>query len=151
MPWGAPVSVTELESFGVNADFGATTDLTAGVFDSTRNGTRDLYSTTRPSSSATWDAPTLIVELSSPDEDATPWLSADSLVLYFSSTRPGAGKRDLYRADRPTATAPFSPPVPVDELNSSDLDSDPWLSEDETVIVFSRGGDTGADLYEARR
>jgi hypothetical protein len=110
----------------------------------TRN---DVLQASRLSATSAWANPVVLDELSSAAEDATPWLSGDARVVYFASDRPGVGGRDLYRAYRPSVTASFVEVTPVVELNTPGNDTDPWLTEDERIIVFMRDN----DLYEARR
>lgn len=57
-------------------------------------------------------APTLIAQLSGPDEDLYPRLSPDGLVVYFLRTKPGVPAGTFYTARRSSRSEPFSPPVP---------------------------------------
>lgn len=57
-------------------------------------------------------APVLMAQLSGPDEDLYPRLSADGLVIYFLRTKPGVPAGTFYTARRASRSEPFSPPVP---------------------------------------
>jgi hypothetical protein len=50
-----------------------------------------------------------------------------------------------------TGPLTLSPPQPVDALNTTGLDGDPFLSTDALTIYFSRGVGTGGDFYVATR
>jgi Tol biopolymer transport system component len=93
--------------------------------------------------------------VSSDQNDSAPALSADGLSLYFTSDRPGsAGDFDLYVARREHAADAFSPPTPIDEINTPANEDTPFVTPDGLTLYFSsnRPGGLGAiDLYVARR
>src|SRR5262249_42744869 len=74
-------------------------------------------------------------------------LSSDGLTLVFGSKRPGGqGEMDLWRANRPSLSVPFLPPIPLAELNSPAQDTSPWVSVEGSSIVlysFRTGGQNG--------
>ena len=83
-------------------------------------------------------------------------MSADGLVLYFSSDRTGgAGKLDLYRATRPTnGSFTVDTPGPFTAVNTADAESDNVFSSDELTLYFASdraGGKGGADIWKATR
>src|SRR5262249_3613748 len=87
---------------------------------------------------------------------ARPWLSADRLRMYFSSTRGGGGTlQDLFVATRTSPTAAFGAPVAIAELNGiMTNDASPSLTSDELTLVFESdraGGLGGSDLWIATR
>lgn len=97
-----------------------------------------------------FSSPVLLAELSSPEDDVDPFVSADGLTLYFSSKRRDPNQADVYRADRPDTLSPFGAPVPVlaSEANETKL----VLSADGLVAYVSAAwGDGGDDLYRAQR
>ena len=75
---------------------------------------------------------------------------AGGLRLYFSSDRAGTG-RDLYVAERPSLSEPFSAPQPISELNTPSLEADPWLSPDLRYLVFASDRSGDSEIYEAWR
>jgi hypothetical protein len=153
LPWTAPVRVTELSTA---SDERSPTLLDADLtmlFSSDRPGGaggHDIYVTARSAVADPWGAASLVVELSSPGYDSEPAPWRGGLELLFASDRGGAGT-DLYASRRPSLGSPWEPPLPVEELNSTADDDDPWVSADGRYIVFasSRGGDN--DIYEAFR
>ena len=76
-----------------------------------------------------------------------PHLMPDSLSLVFASDRPGGrGLCDLYVTTRNDVKDPWGPPTNLDpEVNSSNFELDPCLSEDELTLLFvsSRPGSSG--------
>src|SRR5690606_21111933 len=112
----------------------------------------DIYVTTRPDRASPWSAPVRVAELSSTADDAGPALGPGELTLYFSSDR--GGDFDLYVSVRASKSEPWGEPVAVAELASAATESEPWVNETGTLIVFGSrrpGGQGGTDLYAAER
>ena len=152
--WSTPVLVSELNTPLTDAATATTPDLLDAVFhaEPAAGANLDIYEATRTSTDSPWSPRRAITELDTPAAEATPFLTPDGLTLYFISDRPGgAGDLDMYIATRPSRDAPFSPPVPVVELNTPSAIQDPWLSADghRLVLVDNRAG--SEDLYEADR
>jgi hypothetical protein len=80
------------------------------------------------------------------------FLSEDGLALYFNLT-PDAGetKGDLYLAVRASTADAFSAAEPLEELNSSSDERDPWLAPDGRSLFFSSDRDGALNIYEAVR
>ncbi len=101
----------------------------------------EFYSSTRPSRTSAWSAPTLETALSDPAVDNEPFLCASGLTIYLASQRAGgAGSCDILRATRPTPTSPWGTPTFVTEVNSTLADSAPALTEDELELYFLTTG-----------
>lgn len=109
----------------------------------------DLFVTSRSNTTATWSTPVSAPELSSSAADDEPFLTADGLTCLFSSNR--GGDYDIYIASRPARTAPFSTPVLLAEVATADDETDPWLSPDGHLLLFTRGVSTARDIYAATR
>lgn len=109
----------------------------------------DILVSRRASTSMSWSIPMTVPELSSVDEDGYIDVAADGLSVVFESKRAGAS--DVYLATRPDRSAPFSPPVPFVEINSTSNEADPSFSADGRALYFGsdRGGDY--DLYVTTR
>lgn len=153
--WQPPVNVVELNTTGSDATPGISSDGLTLYFAAERDdaiGVKDLYVATRPDRDAPWEPPERIAEVASTADEAGPAISVDELTLYFTSNRDG--DFDVYRSTRASAADPWSAPVPVTELNSDDVESEPWPDGPQTTIVLGSrrpGGAGGTDLYEARR
>jgi hypothetical protein len=117
-------------------------------------GGQDIYRATWAGSS--FAAPELATEISSPVDDYSPTLSADGLVIFFTSNRTdGAvlGSYDIWTASRARVTDPFSNAHPLPILNSPVWDFVGWLSRDGCRLYMSstRPGVGREDLYIATR
>lgn len=89
-----------------------------------------------------------VPELSSPDADYDPAISADGLVIVWASDRPPSGQGDLWMALRPDRDSPFGDPVrlPEGEINTADEERDPFLTRDGD-LYFSSNRDGDYDVY----
>jgi len=118
----------------------------------------DIWVATRASASDPFDSP---FALGAPinesgAEDGDPFILPDNLTLYFSSDRSGGqGGRDLWKATRSSATAPFDPPENLGgAINSDWNERHPTVSPDGLRLLFASdrpGGFGGYDLYVATR
>lgn len=154
-PWSDPVPVPELNS---PEREGAPALAASGlrlVFHSNRDdpqGEFDLFETSRASVSDPWATPEPIVELNTDALDATPYLSANGLQIWYASRRSESmGGTDLFTASRSSLAEPFAEPEQVSELNTSDHSEDPWISQDCRYIVFADNRTGDYELYEAWR
>lgn len=85
----------------------------------------DIWRATRTGRSEPFADPTRIEELISaaaePSVETSPVVSADGLMLWFASDRPGGmGDLDIWLATRRTRAAPWAAPVNLAALNSDD-------------------------------
>jgi dipeptidyl aminopeptidase/acylaminoacyl peptidase len=77
-----------------------------------------------------------VAELSTPDHETSMEVSPDGLTLYVSSDRDGAGV-DVYQSTRLSRAAPWTTPVLVTELSSSDSDYDATPTADPLVLYLA--------------
>ena len=101
-------------------------------------GGLDIWVSRRATTSDPWSEPTnLGSTVNSTFGDAYPSISTDGLALFFSSTRSGgSGDSDIWVTTRPTTDSDWGPPVNYPSLNSSDIEFDPAISADGTVLYF---------------
>jgi hypothetical protein len=120
--------------------------------DAPSGGPNDLWVTTRSARGEMWGTPQPLTEINSAAKDQTPTLSSDDLTLWFSSGR-GGGPDDLYVATRATRTSPWSTPVRIAELSTSEEDRGMTVFATDLRTVFNRGPDTAGpfDLFGASR
>jgi hypothetical protein len=153
-PFSTPQPVVELNSAESDVCAYPLPDKLTLVMDSNRPGglgMRDLYTSTRSSSTAVWDAPVPIAGVSSSEHDQCPWVDPTFTVLYFASQRPGgAGSSDIWVTTRPKGGT-FSPPETVKGINTDSSESDPWISPDQRTIYFSSNRDGNPDIFIATR
>jgi Tol biopolymer transport system component len=117
----------------------------------------DLYVLRRTSKDEEWGPPeNLGAVVNGSMDDSYPSISADGLMLYFHSNRPGgSGGWDIWATERATKSDPWSLPVNLGpNVNSSRNDGGPWVSPDSLELYFASvrsGGYGRADIYVARR
>jgi hypothetical protein len=121
------------------------------------SGESDIWVTTRTTRSNPWGTPVnLGPTVNASSYDAYPSVSADGLMLFMQSNRPGGcGGYDIWMTTRQSKDGPWTTPVnPGSTVNSSAIDGDPCISPDGLVLFFTSlrpGGYGIADLYLARR
>ena len=159
--FGEPTLIQGLES----SDSGETTDddpsLTGDLkelyFDSKRGGgagREDIWSTARDATTSPWAAPHFEATLSSDSRETGIALTADGLVLYFSSDREGgAGGLDVYVSTRSSRQDDWSTPRRVESLESSGDDLVSAVDPTGNTLHLARrdGEDDDYDLYVALR
>ena len=123
-------------------------------------GGGDLWVTIRSTKDDPWGVPmNLGPVVNSSANDEHPRLSADSLSLYFSSTREGgSGAFDLWVTTRQTKDSPWNDPVNLGStVNSKYSEGNPSISSDGLSLYFSdfqnfRPGGYGMwDIYVTTR
>lgn len=82
-------------------------------------------------------------------EDDDPCLTRDQLEIFFDSQRDG--DNDLFTARRSSIAEPWSAPVPVVELNDSDVQEHPQISSDGLTLYFTVGFRSAANLWVSTR
>jgi len=89
-------------------------------------------------------------ELSDPDQEGNPWLTADGRTLYFDS---GTGDTEIYLATRAAPGQPFGARDHLMALASPLEDTGLVITADDRVAVFasSRAGSLGFDLWQTQR
>jgi RHS repeat-associated protein len=134
--------VTSIDGFALSPD-GLT-----GFFSSPEQGADDIYVATRPTVASPFGLLTLVPNVDSSADDASPFLSTDGLRLYFFTRSSGAS--DLVMSSRGSLGSPFGAPQPIPNVNSAVSDEDPTLSEDEQTLIFASDRPTGdRHLYKA--
>ncbi len=124
-------------------------------FHSGRNGTADIFSATRMSTSMPFGVATILPPaVNSPvTNENHAYFRAAGHELWFISDRPGgAGLYDIYMSIRSGAT--FAAPNRVVELSSPSEDWQPQPSEDGRTVIFASDRPNGLgklDLWMARR
>ena len=98
-PWGTPVALTPLETPSSEYSPILSQDKLQIYFDSDAGGNEDLYTATRPTTSAAFGGRVKITELDTPSIEANPWVSADGHHIMFVSDR-DTGIFAMYEATR---------------------------------------------------
>jgi hypothetical protein len=112
-------------------------------------GTTEIFEATRALRDLAWNTPTIATALNSPSAETAPAISTDGLTIVFASTR--NGNSDLFFANRATTSSPWSPPMPLNALNTPMIEDSPFLSPDKRTIYFSSNRAGSFDLFTATR
>jgi hypothetical protein len=146
--WSPPSPVTELISGAIDYGPAVDTSETLMFYSSNRPGSTgfDLYSATRPSTAALWHPVGLIPGVNTFKDEVDPFVAQAGLAIFFTSTVFGMG--DIFWTARHSIDVPFQTPMPITEVNSSFLDSDPSLSPALDYMMFSSTRSGNAEIYE---
>jgi hypothetical protein len=150
-PFAPPALATDVSSSFFDAAPFLSSDGLSLYLSSGRPGTlggRDIFVATRATTSSVFSAPVDLPSVSSPTDDATPYVTNDGSELWLASSR--AGESQLYRAL--SGGGGFGAASAVGELSvPGTVDSNPVLTADGLTLYFSsnRGGSTA--IYVAHR
>lgn len=159
-PWSPPVAQVALNSEQRETGIALSLDGLSVWFSSDREagvGGLDVYTATRATRDDAWAAPSLVVELSSADDDLVSAVDESGLRLMLARrTRTESDDDDddgddddydIMLSVRPALSAPWQSPTPVAELNTDEGESDAFLVGAGLALIFSRAD----DLFLAQR
>ena len=112
-------------------------------------GESGLWYATRPMPGAPWSGPFELANLNSTAYDGSAWVDATLTTLMFNTER--GTDRDIYYSTRATPGDAWADPLPFTEINTSAIESDPWLSPDGHTFVFVSDKDGPSQIYMATR
>jgi len=120
-PWGQPMKLDVAGTVQVEDDVTLSSNTLELFFAISGANGKDLYVTTRASTTQPWTQAKPVSFNSASESDETPRLSADDRTLYFATGRAGNGALDIYKTTRPAAgSTAWSEPVPVMPVNTTD-------------------------------
>jgi hypothetical protein len=150
-PWGAPVQIT-FANFpqGISID---DPTLRADMLEMLINvGGADIYRSVRPSVTDAWGMPTLVSELDTNTNIGGPDLSADGLQLVYTDDAGGnANLQITTRGATSGASATFTPPTVLTNVNSAVADGSPTFSLDTLTLLFHSNRNGNDDLFVSKR
>jgi Tol biopolymer transport system component len=154
--WGTPVNLgTNINTTFDDREATVSSDGLTLIFSSNRDGSYDLYTSTRNSVSDAWGPATNMGNtLNSADGiDSAPSLSEDELTLVFVSNRPGgSGALDLYVTTRTSTSDVWSAPTNLGTgVNSDAPDAAPDISCDGLRIYFHSVRNGNPDIWMTER
>ncbi|MFC1604220.1 TolB family protein, partial [Planctomycetota bacterium] len=159
--WGVPVNLGDLvNSSAEDLAPSISSDGLSLFFHSNRSGghgSLDLWVSTRSTPEGDWGNPMNLGPLvNSSVDDRTPCISADGLILYFVSNRPGGyGDTDIWITTRIAKEAEWDTPVHLaSNVNSSYAERQPTISADGCTLFFVSFRPSGfgdADIWMTTR
>lgn len=156
-PWSIPANATDLNTPSCEIDPGPLPEHDQMVVTRCDGiGHNHMNLAERSGPDASWDPAVYLDRLNTDQKEGDPAFASDGLALYFATTRDSPNKdnrADIWRAARPSLSAPFEAPVPVPGINILEVDDqDPWVSNDERHIVFTSARDRWPrEIYESFR
>jgi len=112
-------------------------------------GDQDVLRASRASETTDWNAPQLVPSASTAAMDTEPFVDASETLMYVIADH-GTG-RDMFVATRASTAEDWGPRMAVDELNTSGLEGDPWLSPDGHTMYFASDRSGTTRIYTATR
>ncbi len=111
-------------------------------FSSNRPGGRgqwNIWMTTRKTKDDPWQEPVNLGPTINSGSEGTPNISANGLVLFFASSRPGGhGEADIWLTKRKTKAEPWGEPVNLGQpINDSGGQWAPCFSHDNSTLYFT--------------
>lgn len=114
------------------------------------SGTQHIVVASRASRGDPFGAPVTISELNTQYGEGDPSLSADELIITFSSNRPTSTQNgNIWYAVRDSLSGTWHAPQPLTDLNSNAAEGDATLSSDGCRVYFARDGGSSWDIYVA--
>lgn len=152
-PFAGPRRLTRVNSAQVEVYPAVMHDGAELWFSSERLGgiTRHLFRSVRDNI-GNYEAPALVSELKSSNNEAGVAFSADGLTVYFGSQRPGGlGDSDVWVATRASLQAAFGAATHAPELSSAGADYPSWVSRDGCRIYLASDRAGSMDVFVASR
>jgi hypothetical protein len=156
-PWGPPSCVLEVSSPSHETGPAVAPDGLTLWISSDRAGGKggyDIWVSTRADSSAVWSTPKPVAELNTPgDEYPRPPIQSGLVMPPAYREKLPNNQFQTFLTSRSSADMPWTPPSELTEVDTADIDTDGFLTDDQLTLYFSSDrtvvGDQ--DLYIARR
>ncbi|NVB76911.1 MAG: hypothetical protein HOV81_00820 [Kofleriaceae bacterium] len=111
-----------------------------------------LYEADRTSPQASWPTPTRVDELDEANISECDPMEPSGRTLYYASARGDGVTYDIFTAQRNSAADPYAARTAVDAANLPNAnDRDPWVSQDEKLMVFASDRSGVDRLYVTTR
>lgn len=139
-PWGTPSCVTELSSAYHETGTAVSADGLTIWLSSDRPGGKggyDIWTSTRASRDSSWSTPTTVTELDTAGDEFPRAPTASGLVMPPSYRSAPNNQYQTYMTSRPDAAAPWSKAVRLTEVDTSNINTDAFLTDDELALYFS--------------
>lgn len=150
--WSNPIKVDELSTINDDwAPFAQSDQLRVVTCHGSSETTEALYVATRLSTGNAWGALQRVSELDEPANSECDPNAPSANVLYYSSDYLTPTKWQTYRASRTSSGMPYGNRTGV-SINLQGFDNrDPWVSPEETTLVFASNRGGSMQLYMSTR
>lgn len=139
--WGSVTAVTELNTADRETGIALDADGLEIWFSSNRSesqGGLDVFHATRATRTDTWSAAERVAELSTDGDDLVSAVADQNRTLVLARRDSDSDDYDLYLATRASSADPWNAAAPITELNTSSAESDGFLAEADTDLLFTR-------------
>lgn len=147
--WSAPTRITELASAVDDYEPYVLPGNLTMYFTRKIGNNGEPVRTNRPNTSLGFRVAIEVPGIEQTGYEGGCFVTPDELGILFHSDR--GADRDIYRATKAVFSDPFSPAVPLTELDMGMKEEDPWLSPDGHVLFFAANPTGQYDLYMATR
>lgn len=146
-PFGTPVPISELNTPVGDGTLRLAPDELSGYFWSRSTGFARIYYASRPAIGQAFTV-TQVTGLTTTNHDLDPTLTTDGSLLVFRHNIPGD---ELWTAKRVDAVT-FASPLAMTNLNLPSVESQPYLQETGSALVFSSDRNGGNfDIWHSAR
>jgi hypothetical protein len=147
-PFGALIHDATLNSFRNEFDLHLATHTHRLYFNTQTNASSQILVAELVGPGLAWSAPEPVAGVASPGSlDASPFLTPDERIIFFTSDR--AGTSDIWWAVRDEPDLPFGEPNIAPVVNEPDaVDGEATLSEDGCELIFCSNRQSGTSDWE---
>jgi hypothetical protein len=139
-PWATPECVVEVSSAEHETGPAVSPDGLTLWVSSDRPGGKggyDIWVSTRPSRTATWSTPTPVTELNTTSDEFPRPPIKTGLVMPPSYRSTPINQFQTYFTSRPDASSAWTAPIRATDVDTSNIDTDAFLTDDQLTLYFS--------------
>jgi hypothetical protein len=152
-PWSPPAVVLPAATTALEDDVTLSSNALELIFAIEGiDGGKDLYYTSRASSSTSWTTPAVLLPLSdAATSEETPRFSLDDKTLYFATDRAGNGNLDIWGVTRSApGSADWGTPRPLGGISTPELEEKWFIPCNDDYFVMVQIGNNATDLLEGK-
>ena len=148
--WGDLVVIDSLDSDGEDHAPVVVAGGQRAYLCSDRWGSQDVFAADAdPLRLSVWQAPQPVTTVNSADDDCSPWVNELDTRMAFDSNRTSGSGGDIYYSRRDDPSAAWDSAVLL--YASTQIEGDPWLTQDLQVMYFASSQAGDRDLWMVQR